>query len=62
MIRYCPKCKKDETRGECKYGQRYWDTYSLTIRLGKKYTTKNPQNWKFSSINRFMKQENYPRN
>ena len=28
MIRYCPKCKKDETRDECKYGGRYWDMFS----------------------------------
>ncbi|MFZ9876814.1 MAG: DUF5661 family protein [Candidatus Nanopelagicales bacterium] len=29
MIRYCPKCKKDETRSECKFGPKYWDMYSL---------------------------------
>ena len=28
MIRYCPKCKKDETRDECKYGPKYWDMFS----------------------------------
>jgi hypothetical protein len=28
MIRYCPKCKKDETRDECKYGSKYWDMFS----------------------------------
>ena len=33
MIRYCPKCKKDETRDECQYGPRYWDTYSLPTSL-----------------------------
>lgn len=27
--RYCPKCKKDETRSECRYGTRYWDMFSL---------------------------------
>ncbi len=28
MIRYCPKCQKDETRDECKYGPKYWDMFS----------------------------------
>jgi len=28
MIRYCPKCQKDETRNECKYGGKYWDMFS----------------------------------
>jgi uncharacterized membrane protein (UPF0127 family) len=27
--RYCPKCKKNETRSECKYGGEYWDKNSL---------------------------------
>ncbi len=42
MIRYCPKCQKDETRDECKYGKNYWDMYSLPIGLGKKYTPNTP--------------------
>ena len=42
MIRYCPKCKKDETRDECRYGQKYWDMYSLPSNLGKKYTPNTP--------------------
>ncbi len=29
MIRYCPKCEKDETREECKYGPKYWDMFSI---------------------------------
>jgi hypothetical protein len=29
MIRYCPKCKKDETRSECRYGEKYWDMFSI---------------------------------
>ncbi len=33
MERYCPKCKKNEMRDECKYGPKYWDTYSLPINL-----------------------------
>jgi len=27
-VRYCPKCDKDETRDECKYGGEYWDENS----------------------------------
>ena len=33
MIRYCPKCQKDETRNECKYGPRYWDMFSTPSAL-----------------------------
>jgi hypothetical protein len=33
MMRYCPKCKKDELRDECKYGGKYWDMYSLPTNL-----------------------------
>ena len=33
MIRYCPKCKKDETKQECKYGPKYWEMYSLPSSL-----------------------------
>ena len=42
MIRYCPKCEKNETRDECKYGVKYWDMYSLPMSLGKKYTPNTP--------------------
>ena len=42
MIRYCPKCQKNETRNECKYGVNYWDMYSLPMSLGKKYTPNTP--------------------
>jgi len=31
--RYCPKCEKLERRMECKYGPRYWDTFSLPAEL-----------------------------
>ena len=27
-VRYCPKCEKDETRDECKYGPKYFDMFS----------------------------------
>jgi len=33
MIRYCPACKKNETRSECAYGPKYWDMFSLPPRL-----------------------------
>jgi len=29
LVRYCPKCKKNETRSECAYGARYWDMFSM---------------------------------
>jgi hypothetical protein len=31
--RYCPKCKKNEFRDDCKYGAKYWDMYSLPVNL-----------------------------
>jgi hypothetical protein len=33
MIRYCPKCKKDETQSECKYGPKFWGMYSTPSML-----------------------------
>lgn len=33
MIRYCPKCQKDETRSECRYGPKYWDMFSIPSSL-----------------------------
>lgn len=33
MVRYCPKCQKDETANECKYGPAYWGAFSLPSRL-----------------------------
>ena len=33
MVRYCPKCKKDETRSECRYGGKYWDMFSIPSQL-----------------------------
>ena len=40
-VRYCPKCAKEETRNECKYGQKYWDMFSMPITL-KDYTPNTP--------------------
>ena len=33
MQRYCPKCEKNETREECKYGPKYWEMFSTPISL-----------------------------
>jgi len=33
MVRYCPKCEKEETRDECKYGPKYWDMFSTPVAL-----------------------------
>jgi len=32
-IRYCPKCKKNETSKECKYGEKYWAMFSIPSSL-----------------------------
>ena len=42
MIRYCPKCKKNETRQECRYGEKFWDLYSLPSFLAKDYDPNKP--------------------
>ena len=31
--KWCPKCKKNETRDECKYGVEYWDNYALNKKM-----------------------------
>jgi hypothetical protein len=41
MMRYCPKCEKDETREECRYGPKYWDMFSVPSSL-------SPNQMKFS--------------
>jgi hypothetical protein len=33
MIRYCPKCEKNETQKECKYGPKFWAMYSSPAML-----------------------------
>jgi len=33
MIRYCPKCKKNETKSECRYGPKYWEMFSIPSAL-----------------------------
>ena len=30
---YCPKCEKEETQTECKYGPKYWNMFSTPIAL-----------------------------
>ena len=32
-VRYCPKCEKDETSKECKYGEKYWAMFSIPSSL-----------------------------
>lgn len=34
--RYCPKCKKNETASECRYGEGYWKMFSLPASLAPK--------------------------
>ena len=44
-MRYCPKCEKDETREECRYGPKYWDMFSSPVSLTAnqlKYDTNRP--------------------
>jgi hypothetical protein len=33
VLRYCPKCKKNETMKECRYGEKYWKMFSLPASL-----------------------------
>jgi hypothetical protein len=33
MVRYCPKCEKEETQSECKYGPKYWNMFSTPVAL-----------------------------
>ena len=33
QMRYCPKCKKNETMKECRYGEAYWKMFSLPSSL-----------------------------
>lgn len=42
QVRYCPKCEKDETREECAYGPRYWDTFSLPSSLKTTFESVDP--------------------
>lgn len=32
-MRYCPKCEKNETSKECKYGEKYWAMFSIPSSL-----------------------------
>ena len=45
MVRYCPKCRKDETQSECRYGPKFWAMYSTPSMLTTnqiKYNTTRP--------------------
>ncbi len=33
VFRYCPKCKKNETMKECRYGEEYWKMFSIPASL-----------------------------
>jgi hypothetical protein len=33
QVRYCPKCQKNETMQECRYGEEYWKMFSLPSSL-----------------------------
>jgi hypothetical protein len=33
VLRYCPKCKKNETMKECRYGEKYWKMFSIPTSL-----------------------------
>jgi len=33
LMRYCPKCKKNETMKECRYGEGYWKMFSIPASL-----------------------------
>jgi uncharacterized protein (UPF0333 family) len=33
MVRYCPRCQKEEIRSACKYGPKYWDMFSTPVAL-----------------------------
>jgi len=46
MIRYCPKCGKDETRKECRYGEKYWDMFSIPSAL-----TSNQLKYNIAQVN-----------
>ena len=54
MVRYCPKCQKDETANECKYGSKYWEMFSLPSSLSSvamsmpHYHTNSPHPGNFS--------------
>jgi hypothetical protein len=32
-IRYCPRCQKEESREQCKYGTHFWDMFSIPTSL-----------------------------
>jgi hypothetical protein len=42
--RYCPKCKKVQTRSECKYGPTCWDIFSMPAKL-KEETMQNEKRY-----------------
>lgn len=43
--KYCPACKKSETRGECKMGPKYWDKFAESLKEETASGDKNLGDW-----------------
>ena len=43
--RYCPACKKVESRGECKMGPKYWDKFSESLKEERKSGDYSLRDW-----------------
>jgi Domain of unknown function (DUF6321)/Protein of unknown function (DUF5661) len=54
MVRYCPKCQKDETRDECKYGPKFWDMFSTPVRL-----TSNQMKYNIATVHPANEEKQY---
>jgi len=50
--RYCPKCKKEETKAECKYGPEYWEKFAIPTTNQSKFSVASvhPSNESFNHI------------
>ncbi len=44
-LRYCPACKKAESRGECKMGSKYWDKFAEAIKEERKSGDYSLHDW-----------------
>lgn len=43
--KYCPACKKSETRGECKMGPKYWDKFAESLKEERKSGDYSLRDW-----------------
>jgi len=43
--KYCPACKKAETRGECKMGPKYWDKFAEALKEERKSGDYSLRDW-----------------